>query len=281
MNIHALYPNSVLVFDFETIPDCEGLRRLYINERPEVQDWDDTKLAEMAFDEREAQTGQRFLPAHLQKIVAISCVFRDQHQLKVKSLGEPEDDESKIISLFIKTIEKYTPQLVSWNGSGFDMPVLLQRALINGLEAQRLLEWGETDKDFKYQNYLNRYHTRHLDLMDFLSLYQRGTRAPLDDIAKLCGLPGKMGMDGSQVWPAYQAGKIEEIRHYCETDVMNTYGVFVFFQHLKGQISTEQMYAELSLIYQTTSTSSQTHWQQYTAGFSSPLLEKIGLNKLS
>jgi predicted PolB exonuclease-like 3'-5' exonuclease len=269
------FPSPILVFDLETIPDCSGLRRLYQHTHPESQDWDDATLANFAFDEREAQTGQRFLPAHLQRIIAISCVFRNAEQLKVKSLGSPADSEPKLIADFLKTIDRYTPQLVSWNGSGFDLPVLLQRALIHGLEAQRLMEYGEQDRDFKFQNYLNRYHTRHLDVMDFLSLYQRGTRPPLDDLAKLCGFPGKLGMDGSQVWDAFQAGQIEDIRNYCETDVMNTYGVFIFFQRLRGALTEQQSLEELRLIYETTKSSPQAHWQTYTNHFEPSLVERI------
>lgn len=258
-----LFPTPVLVFDLETIPDCHGLRRLY----PEQAHLTDAELAEFAFDSREQKTGKRFLPPHLQRIAAISCVFRNADQLKVKSLGEPADSEEKLMLDFFKTIERYTPQLISWNGSGFDLPVLLQRAIINGLEAPRLLEWGDHDRDFKFQNYVNRYHTRHLDLMDFLSMYQMGTRPPLDEMAKLCGLPGKLGMDGSQVWPAFLEGKINDIRDYCETDVMNTYGVFVRFQLLRGMITRAQHDAEMQLIYQTAQQLDKAHWQAYTGSF--------------
>ena len=96
----------------------------------------------------------------------------------------------------------------------------LYRAMINKVQAPRYWDFGEDDKDFKWNNYISRYHTRHLDLMDLLAMFNGRANAPLDEIAQLCGFPGKLGMDGSKVWSAYQAGEIEAIRNYCETDEM-------------------------------------------------------------
>ena len=115
------------------------------------------------------------------------------------SLGEPDSSEAELIQRFYDGIERYTPQLVSWNGGGFDLPVLHYRALIHGVAAARYWDWGDDDKEFKWNNYLSRYHTRHLDLMDVLAMYQPRANAPLDQMAKLCGFPGKLGMDGSKV----------------------------------------------------------------------------------
>ncbi len=112
--------------------------------------------------------------------------------------------------------------------------MLNYRALIHGVRAARFWDMGEDDRDFKWNNYISRYHSRHLDLMDVLAMYQGRGNAPLDQIAQLLGLPGKLGMDGSKVWDAYQAGRIEAIRHYCETDVANTYLVYQRFQLIRG-----------------------------------------------
>ena len=140
------------------------------------------------------------------------------------------EPEAALIQRFFDGIEKYTPQLVSWNGGGFDLPVLHYRSLVHGVQAQRYWEMGEEDREFKWNNYISRYHTRHLDLMDLLSLYQPRASAPLDEMAQLLGFPGKLGMGGSQVWEAFQRGEIAAIRNYCETDVVNTYLVFLRFQ---------------------------------------------------
>ena len=185
----------------------------------------------MALLARRQKTGSDFMPLHLHRVVAISCVLRHTDktggdQLKVWSLGERDSSEAELIQRFYDGIERYTPQLVSWNGGGFDLPVLHYRGLIHGVVASRYWDLGDGDyadsRDFKWNNYISRYHTRHLDLMDLLAMYQPRANAPLDDLAKLIGFPGKLGMDGSKVWEAWQNGEIAGIRDYCETDVMNT-----------------------------------------------------------
>ena len=160
---------------------------------------------------------------HLQRVVAIACGLREGSTFRVWSLGEAGDAEPELIRRFFDGIDRYTPQLVSWNGGGFDLPVLNHRALIHGVSAARFWDWGDDDREFKFNSYLGRYHTRHLDLMDVLSMYQPRATAGLDAMARLCGFPGKLGMDGSEVHAAFEAGRIDEIRRYCETDVMNTY----------------------------------------------------------
>ena len=249
----------VLVFDIETVPDVVGIRRL--------NRWDakisDLEVAERAFAAREAATGRSFLPHHLQRIVAISCVFRDDDGLRVRSLGEIGDDEAKLIQDFFKTVERYTPQLVSWNGGGFDLPVLHYRGLMHGVAAGRYWDLGDDDRDFKWNNYIGRYHTRHLDLMDLLAMYQPRASAPLDDLARLCGFPGKLGMDGSQVWQAFGQGRLEEIRNYCETDVMNTWLVYCRFQMMRGVLNAAAFEAEVALAKALLASLPAPHWREY------------------
>ncbi len=248
-----------LVFDLETIPDVEGLRQLHGWDR----DVPDEEVAARAFALRKEQTGSDFLPLHLQKIAVIGCVFRDDSGLKVRCLGKPDDPEQTLIQSFFKTIERYTPRLISWNGSGFDLPVLHYRTLIHGIQAARYWDMGDDDRDFKYNNYLSRYHTRHLDLMDVLAKYNGRGNAPLDDLSKLCGFPGKLGMDGSQVWPAWQQGRADEIRAYCETDVVNTWLMYCRFRLMRGELDGSAYEAEISLVRETLSSSDAPHWKEY------------------
>ncbi|MDW9254985.1 putative 3'-5' exonuclease domain family protein [Burkholderia thailandensis] len=224
-------------------------------------------MAEHAFAARREKTGSDFLPLHLQRIAAISCVFRDNNGFRVRSLGTPDDPEAALIQSFYRVIEKYTPQLVSWNGGGFDLPVLHYRGLVHGVAAPRYWDMGEDDRDFKWNNYLSRYHTRHLDLMDLLALYQPRASAPLDALAKLCGFPGKLGMDGSQVWAAFQQGRIEEIRNYCETDVVNTYLLYCRFQQMRGGLSPAEYTEEIALVKNTLVQEPAPHWAEYLAAF--------------
>ena len=251
--------NPVLVFDIETIPDIAGLRALHALDAS-VPDAD---VAEMAFQMRRQKTGSDFLQHHLQRVAAISCVLREGDSFRVWSLGEPGEDEGGLIRRFFEGIEKYTPQLVSWNGSGFDLPVLHYRGLIHGVQCPRYWDMGEDDRDFKWNNYISRYHMRHLDLMDLLAMYGGRANAPLDDLAKLIGFPGKMGMDGSQVWGAYQEGRLAEIRNYCETDVVNTYLVFTRFQLMRGQFTPARYQKECELVRSTLAKHTEPHWAEF------------------
>ncbi|AKJ68463.1 3'-5' exonuclease [Pandoraea thiooxydans] len=253
----------VLVFDIETIPDVAGLRRL--QDAPDTMS--DAEVAEQAFAARREKTGGDFLPLHLHKVAAISCVFRDRDGFRVRSLGTLEDGEAALIQSFYRVIEKYSPQLVSWNGGGFDLPVLHYRGLINSVVAPRYWDMGEDDRDFKWNNYISRYHHRHLDLMDLLAMYQARANAPLDDLAKLCGFPGKLGMDGSKVWEAYQQGQLAEIRNYCETDVVNTYLVYCRFQLMRGGFSPAEYEQEVELVKTALAGESAAHWREYLAAF--------------
>jgi predicted PolB exonuclease-like 3'-5' exonuclease len=252
-----------LVFDIETIPDIAGLRTLY-----EVDSAvSDAEVAEMAFQMRRQRTGGDFLQHHLQRVVAISCTLREGDSFRVWTLGGLEEGEGSLVQRFFDGIEKYTPQLVSWNGSGFDLPVLHYRGLIHGVQSPRYWDMGEDDREFKWNNYISRYHTRHLDLMDLLAMYTGRANAPLDELAKLIGFPGKLGMDGSKVWEAYQQGRLAEIRNYCETDVVNTWLVYLRFQLMRGQLTREQYQRECDLVRATLGKQEAPHWQEYLAAW--------------
>jgi 3'-5' exonuclease len=163
----------ILVFDIETIPDCAGLRKIHAlpAELP------DREVAEIAFQKRRVQSGgaSDFLPVHLQRVLVISCVLRTEEDLRVFSIGEPEVSEAAAIQRFFDGINKYSPQLVTWNGRTFDLPVLVNRGLVHGVSAACFWDTGD---EAKYNNYLNRFHERHCDLMDVLSIYG-GRGSPL------------------------------------------------------------------------------------------------------
>ena len=256
-----------LVFDIETIPDTTGLRSLLDVPAGTLDAVSDEDIANIAMHQRRQQNGSDFLPLYQHKICAISCALREGNHFKVWTLGYATSTEAEIIQRFFDGIDKYTPQIISWNGSGFDLPVLHYRAMINGVQAARYWDLGEDVKDFKYNNYISRYHTRHLDLMDLLAMYNPRANAPLDDLAKLCGFPGKLGMDGSKVWDAYNAGKIEEIRNYCETDVANTHLVYLRFQLMRGHLNLTEYEAEIKLVRETLTGYASDHWAEFLAAW--------------
>ncbi len=232
---------SVLVFDIETIPDIEAGKKLY-----DLHDLSDFDTAQALFALRRAKVGNDFLPHYLQKICAISVVLSQGSQVKVWSLGDEQSDEKELINRFFAGIDKHTPTLISWNGSGFDLPVLHYRSLIHSISAPTYWEVGENQQNFRWNNYLSRFHYRHIDLMDLIAGYQNRAFAPLDDIATILGFPGKMGMSGAKVWEQYQAGEIKSIRNYCETDVLNTYCVYLRFELIRGIINQEEYVQQIS-----------------------------------
>jgi predicted PolB exonuclease-like 3'-5' exonuclease len=255
----------VLVFDIETIPDIAGLRTLH-----ELSaSLPDAEVAEFAFQRQRAKNGSDFLPLHLQRVVVISCALRNDEGFRVWSLAEPKSGEGEIIQRFFDGVEKFTPQIISWNGGGFDLPVLHYRGLKHGVVASKYWDMGEggdhDSREFKWNNYIGRYHMRHLDLMDLLAMYSPKNNAPLDGLAKLCGFPGKLGMDGSAVYGAYRDGKLEDIRRYCETDVMNTYLLYCRFQKMRGGLLEAEYEQEIAQVKTTLAelARSEPHWQQY------------------
>ncbi len=257
---------NVMVFDIETVPDVEAGRRLY-----DLDGLEEQAIAQAMFQLRMAKTGSDFLPQHLQRIVAISVVFRVRDSLKVWSLGDERSDEAELIRRFFDGLERYTPTLVSWNGSGFDLPVLHYRSLLHGVSAPRYWEVGDEDRAFRYNSYLGRYHWRHIDLMDVLAAYQPRANAPLDEIASMLGFPGKMGMDGSKVWDAFQSGDLAAIRNYCETDVLNTYLVYLRFEHLRGHLDLESYTEEQQRVRDLLRESKASHLQEFLAAWETPL----------
>jgi 3'-5' exonuclease len=240
------------------VPDCEGIRKLH--DLP--ADLADVEVAEVAFQKRRVQTGSDFLPPFLHRVVVISCVMRDDEGVKIFSIGEPDVPEKAAIQRFFAGIDKHVPQIVSWNGRTFDLPVLVNRGLIHGVNAACFWDTGADNKDFKWSNYINRFHERHLDLMDVLSLYG-GRGSPLDDLAKLSGFPGKLGVGGAAVWETYRAGKVEAIRNYCEADTVNTYLLFLRFQLMRCAYTVERYASECELLRTTLEKRPEPHWREF------------------
>ncbi len=224
------------------LPATAGIQQ---TKAPHEEIEDPETIVQTLIERRRSQTQNQsdFLPHYLQQIVAISVVVSTPDWVKVWSLGEPESTEKELIERFFAGLDRYTPTLVSWNGCGFDLPVLHYRSLLHGVVASKYWEMGDNNPEFRWNNYLNRYHQRHTDLMDVLSGYQRG--APLNEIALMLDLPGKMGMEGGKVWKEYQNGNLQNIRDYCETDVLNTYIIYLRLCLIRGQFTEHQYLNEI------------------------------------
>ena len=257
----------VLAFDIETIPDVAGLRIL----RGADTSLSDAEVYAAEIADRAARNKSDFMPLLLQRVLVVSCVFRAGKSLQVRSFVDLERDgnseEASVIQEFFNRVDERRPQLVSWNGGGFDLPVLQQRGLRHGVVAGRYWDMGDDDREYRYNNYISRYHLRHIDLMDLLAMYQSRANAPLDAMAKLCGFPGKLGMDGSQVYGAYLEGRRDEIRRYCETDAMNTYLLWCRFEKMRGRLDEAGYLREIGIARDAVAAIDEPHWAEYLAAW--------------
>lgn len=251
---------NILVFDIETVPDIATGKRLY-----NLDGLSDKEVAEVMFSRRRQETdgSSDFLRLHMHKVVAISVLLSAREKLSVWSLGTAESDEADLLHRFYEGIEKYTPRLISWNGRGFDLPVMHYRALLHGVPAPRYWETGANDQGFKWNNYISRYHERHTDLMDVLAGYEYRAVAPLDQIATMLGFPGKMGMSGDKVWDNYTAGNLVSIRNYCETDVLNTYLIYLRFEMMRANLAADSYENECNRLRQMLQDEAKPHLQAF------------------
>lgn len=249
-------------FDIETVPDVDTGRLLL-----DLDGLSDEDVATAMTFKRQQAAGTDFLPLHQHRIVAISVALRSGDSFRVWSLGDEDSDEAELVRRFFDGIDRYTPDLVSWNGSGFDLPVLHYRALKHGVQAPRYWENGDNDRDFKWNNYLSRYHWRHVDLMDVLANFNNRAFAKLDEIAMMLGFPGKLGMSGDKVWDKYLAGGIREIRDYCETDVVNTWLVYLRFEFMRGNLDEADLQREYTLVRETLAGLQQEHMNEFLAAW--------------
>ena len=255
----------LIVFDIETIPDLEGGRKLYGLDEIDAKETAKAMLA----TRRTKVPDSDFLPLHQHRVVAISVAARwSKDQFGVRSLGDLDSEEKQVIEKFFAIVEK-APTLISWNGTGFDLPVLQYRGLVHSIPSVTYWDTGEYNNEFKWNNYQSRYHKRHIDLMDTLSRFQPRAFAPLDEICKLIGLPGKIGVGGDKVFDSYLDGKLQEIRDYCEIDALSTYLVYLRFELIRGNYTLQRYENELQLVRKWLTDSKQNHFQKFLIAWES------------
>jgi len=255
----------ILVFDLETIPDIPSIRKI----NGILSNVNDEEVVKLAQYQRRQKVGNDFLQHQFQKIVSISCVLKTDESLEVWSVGDKEMGEAELLKRFMDGIDKYIPNLITWGGSGFDLPVLNYRLLANKIKSNTYFDMGEGNSDFKWNNYLSRYHKRHLDLMDYFALYNGRNNASLDHICKISGFPGKLDMDGGHVWQTFLRGDIELIRNYCETDVANTYLIYLRFMLIKNEINLNSYDDEITNFRKVLEDYSKPHWVEFLKAWKS------------
>ena len=211
--------NSVIIWDLETVPDLRGFAAAN-----DLVGKTDAEIREVL--------GNKF-PKHIYH--SIACIgalvaHKDGDHWAIDALGAPhvgDRTEKQLIAAFCDKIAELTPQLVTFNGNSFDLPVLRYRAMINEVSAPGL----------SARPYFNRYTEDALDLCDVLSSFAPHTKASLNELSKIMGMPGKPdNIDGTEVEKYFLDGKIKEIADYCETDVVNTYRVWLRYELFRGRL---------------------------------------------
>lgn len=230
---------NLFVFDIETVPDTDAAFNLTGETSPDVE------VRRKAIEDYHLSVtdGKNSFPRQpFHKVVAISFleaeIERDSGQegyvmKDLRSGGEAGFDEKQLLQGFFTYVERIRPRLVSYNGRSFDLPVLKYRAMVHGISAPWLHKSGD-----KWNSYSYRYAADwHCDLLEVLSDFGASARVKLNEVCAAFGIAGKFGVDGSKVADMMDAGQIDEIRHYCETDVLNTYLVYLRYQLHTGTLT--------------------------------------------
>lgn len=212
----------VVAFDLETIPDLEAVSRVH-----GIDPHDDERAQEIV--------GDKFCKLPLHRVACIGALIAESSDKGwiVRSLGAPhigDRSEADLIGSFVDRLEELRPCLVSFNGSGFDLPVLRYRAMVNRLSAAGLYARG----------YFKRYSDDAVDLCDVLASFTTQGKCKLDELSRILGLPGKPdGVDGSKVAEYVATGRVQEVADYCETDVVNTYRVWLRYELMRGALTAD------------------------------------------
>ncbi len=226
----------ICIFDCETIPDVELVKSEFSLKG------DSLKVSNEAFKLQEEKSGYSFLPIPFHQVVAISAVISDDFGKFQKVSSIEGENEKQMIENFLHFIDKKQPKLVSFNGRAFDIPMLMVRALKYNLSCPAYFEKEnrELNKN-KWDNYRSRYSDRfHVDLMDHIGEFGAVRGLKLDLLCKMSGLPGKYDVHGDEVTELYYKEEIKKIKEYCESDVLNTYWLYLKYELLKGNMTKEE-----------------------------------------
>ncbi len=224
-----------LVFDIESIPDGKLIKKVKYYDQDITESEAVLKYQEEILANTNGTTN--FIPVTFQIPISI-CIAKVRHDFTLKEivlLDEPEFRPDEMVRLFWNGIENLykDASLVTFNGRGFDIPLLELMAFRYGFTAKRHF------KD-KFASRF-RFGTKHIDVHDWMSNYNAiRMTGGLDLLAKVLGKPGKMEAKGYEVYDMYLEGKIQEINDYCIHDVLDTYFVFLRTRVMIGELKLER-----------------------------------------
>ncbi len=233
--------SNIFVFDIETIPDIESAKSLLNLPKKTIDKKVHQEIAKYHNPDKPAD--EVFLKVAFHKIVAISYAeiaiehSFEEEKLTLKTLrsgGTIESSEKELVESFFKYMENKKPRLVSFNGRAFDIPVLKYRAMKYNIKTN-IYKLGD-----KWNGYGCRYSKDwHTDLHETLTDFYASGRLKLNEACAVFNYPGKLDIDGSTVYDLYKKKKLNEIRDYCETDVLNTYLVYLSYALHNSIISND------------------------------------------
>ena len=233
----------ICIFDCETIPDVELVKSQF------ELDGDSFEVSQKAFELQEEKSGNSFLPIPFHQVVSICAVIADDFGRFQKVSCIEGKNEKELVENFLNFINSKNPKLVSFNGRIFDMPMLLVRAMKYSLSVPA---YFETDNKMlnksKWDNYRYRYSDRfHVDLMDHIGEFGAVRGLKLDLLCSMMGIPGKFDVHGDEVLELFYHDKQDEINEYCQSDVLNTYWLYLRYELLKGNMLKEDYLTNLSI----------------------------------
>lgn len=223
-----------LIFDIETVGDGDLIRKV----RYPADDLTPREALVRYRKQLMEETGKDVLPLTfvLPVSVAIAKVAADYRLLELTVLDSPEFRPQEIVRRFWQGWQHYQrPTLVTFNGRGYDVPVLEVAAFRFGLS---IPAWFNVDSR-AFEQSRNRYnYDSHLDLQELLTNFGSfRMNGGLNLLAHLIDKPGKAGIDGSQVQDLYHEGHVDRINDYCRCDVLDTYFVFLRSRVLLGKLT--------------------------------------------
>jgi predicted PolB exonuclease-like 3'-5' exonuclease len=239
----------LVVFDIEAVPEFDAARRLLA----QLDSMPDAEIRRM-LGERYSRDGEdpatAFLKVPVYRIVCIATLNAKREdgggpwtvtQIGSRSVGEKT--EAEVLLGFVKALPVDSrgtgPVLVTFGGSGFDLPLLRYRAFALGVPVPGLHGGGHRD-------YWHRFGQDHVDLCDVLSGYGASAKPSLAEMAALANIPVKIGgVDGGQVEAYVAAGRLSEVADYCLTDVLATYSVFLRYGMVRGDLTPAHLDASM------------------------------------
>ncbi len=232
--------DKLFVFDIETVPDTDILKNLTGSITQDLFE----KRKELENYHIEVSGGNPFPRQPFHRVISVSILIADivksnnyeyYEIIKLGTISSLDNAESDIISKFFDCLFKYTPRIVSYNGRTFDIPVMKYRAMKYGISIEKLFKAGD-----KWNNYTQRYSLYwHCDLLEALSDFGASARCKMNEVCSILGIPGKIGIDGSKVTELYDQNLLKTIDDYCETDVLNTYLIYLNYALLSGLTNKE------------------------------------------